>query len=234
MDLKGLFIKEDGPKKEKVAEVAAEQVVEQEATEVEPKFNFNYQAAEKDVQVGEGVVDEDIASSLMSDLEETKKSMAYFDFLKAKKAMDAMPMDEAVKFQATFVSLSTQGLTQEGLLSAIDEHLASLDAELENFQTAIQGRRDHEIGSREDSIERGNCIAESKAEEIKKLTEEIAEIQANNVVLGDEISVESASIQERLLNFEVTVASVKSGIQGHKDQVNKYLSQGEKEETTNG
>ena len=75
-------------------------------------------------------------------------------------------------------------------------------------------------------------IAQSKAEEIQRLTEEISEIQERNIVLGQEITVEDAGIEEKLLNFEVTVAQVKAGIQTHKDQVDKYLSQGTKEETT--
>jgi len=230
---KGLFIKEDEPKKEE----APQEVVEltEEVVEETPKadFNFSYQSTGVPV-AGEGAVDEEIASQLMAGLEEAKQNMAYFDFLKAKQAMDALPLDEAAKFQATFVSLSTQGLTQEGLVASIDEHLTALDGELEGFKLAIEAKKTQEITSREESVEANNELMNAKAEQIQKLTEEIQEIQGQNTVLGEEIAAENASIQTSLANFEVTVADVKSGIQAHKDQVELYLSQGEKTEETNG
>jgi hypothetical protein len=227
---KGLFFKEDEKPKEEAPVVAesTEEVVEETAQA--PNFNFNYQGG-SDPVVGEGVYNEEIASQLMAGLEESKKNMAYFDFLKAKKAMDAMPMDEAVRFQSAFVALSTQGLTQEGLVTSIDEHMASLDGELEGFLGAIAEKRDAEITSREDEVERNNLIAQSKAEEIQKLTEEIQGIQEKNAELGEEIKVESASIDTNVANFEVTIGEVKKGFQGHRDQVDLYLSQGTKEET---
>ncbi len=233
MSWKNLIFKdEEGSQEQPVAETqetAQEEAVAQEVQE--PVANENYQFSYSTSTTSTvGTVSEEIEKHLWEVLDQNKKSMAYFDFLKAKRAMDTLPLDEAAKFQATFVSLSTQGLTKDGLLDSISEHLGVLEGEKESYNSAVEEKISEEIGSREYQIQENESTIEEMSNKIKELTESIQGIQQENIGLKNEINEQNLDINSKRLNFEATVAEVQKELNDHKQQVELYLSQGNKEE----
>lgn len=231
MSWKNLFIKEDESKKEETPEAEGSVESNEEASQPEqaPEFNFSYKAATEG-PVDQGVYVEEIASHLWSVLESTKKNMAFFDFLTAKKAMDSLPMDEAVKFQSTFVTLSTQGLTKEALLASINEHLSTLEEERGKFNGAVEQKREEQVGAREAKVAENEQTIADKTAQIQGLTEQIQNLQGENQVLAQEAQEENNSITSSVLNFETTSNAVEKELNDYKSQVDLYLSTDKKEE----
>ena len=79
------------------------------------------QKPDQKVTSSTGNVDNDILGKLFQALEDNNQSgFDYMEFRKALKTLSALPMDESIKYQSTFATASTIGVTLEMLLSSIE------------------------------------------------------------------------------------------------------------------
>lgn len=106
------------------------------------------------------------------------KGFDYLEFKHSLTALKNIPIDESAKFQSAFATASTLGLTKQKLIDSANFYKKVLGKEKESFRTELQkhiGGRLHKSESRTNDLAQ---IIQQKSEQIKKLTQEISQHQA--------------------------------------------------------
>jgi len=224
MGLKGLFFKES----ETDSEVEAkEKVTEEVELENGEKAEFNFSFTEAGVQGApeEGVFNKEIYDHLQGVLVSSVPDKGLESFSAALDNLSAVNIPDSAKFQTAFITLQTsQGLTQESLLSAINSYISKLDSEKVTFQSAADSKRNSQVGSREQEKEANTSSIEVKSAQIQKLTEEIQELSARNKELDSEIITEGDNITSSVTNFIATADTLRQELEEDKANIEKYLS----------
>lgn len=199
-NLKSLFIVEDEEGQEQapkvpnapITESKEEQKVEQKEVpkaEDKPKATPENQAAKPPKkQVSEmpppptpkkPVISEKYYNMLMKAIE--MNNVDGFDYLEFKHSLTALkniPMDEPTRFKSAFATASTMGLTKQKLVDSAGFYKKVLEKEKESFRIELQkhiGGRLHKSEARTNDLAQ---IIQQKSEQIKKLTQEISQHQA--------------------------------------------------------
>lgn len=159
----------------------------------------------------DGVVDNDIIEQLLLEVEKVDlEGFDYFEYKKALKALDKMPMNEVTKYRSAFVTASTMGVTLEDLLKSAAFYIAVLDAENEKVTADFEKKITERVGKKEKEVTQlKNKIQEKKAL-IKKLTEEIEQHENKITDLKYKVKDSKKELAEKQNNFKVTFDYLKS------------------------
>jgi hypothetical protein len=159
----------------------------------------------------DGVVDNDIIEQLLLEVEKTDlEGFDYFEYKKALKALEKMPMNEVTKYRSAFATASTMGVTLEDLLKSAAFYVAVLDAENEKVTVDFEKKITESIGKKETEVTQlKNKIQEKKAL-IKKLTEEIAQHENKITDLKYKVKDSKKELTENQNNFKVSFDYLKS------------------------
>lgn len=182
------------------------------------------QKPDQKVTSSTGNVDNDILGKLFQALEDNNQSgFDYMEFRKALKTLSALPMDESIKYQSTFATASTIGVTLEMLLSSIEFYKKVLINEEANFTKAIKDQTSVNIS---DKITQKENILKSivaKSEQIKKLTNEIGGLQTEIEQLTLSIETAESKIKETALNFETSINVIKNQLDQDAIKLKQYI-----------
>lgn len=159
----------------------------------------------------DGVVDNDIIEQLLLEVEKVDlEGFDYFEYKKALKALDKMPMNEVTKYRSAFVTASTMGVTLEDLLKSAAFYITVLDAENEKVTADFEKKITERVGKKEKEVTQlKNKIQEKKAL-IKKLTEEIEQHENKITDLKYKVKDSKKELAEKQNNFKVTFDYLKS------------------------
>jgi hypothetical protein len=171
-----------------------------------------------------GNVDNDILGKLFQALEDNnQQGFDYMEFRKALKTLSALPIDESIKYQSTFATASTIGVTLEMLLSSIEFYKKVLINEEANFTKAIKDQTSVNISDK--ITEKENVLKSivAKGEQIKKLTNEIGALQTEIEQLTLSIETAESKIKETALNFESSINVIKNQLDQDAIKLKQYI-----------
>ncbi len=171
-----------------------------------------------------GNVDNEILGKLFQALEDNnQQGFDYMEFRRALKTLSALPMDESIKYQSTYATASTIGVTLEMLLSSIEFYKKVLINEEANFTKAIKDQTSVNISDK--ITEKENVLKSivAKSEQIKKLTNEIGGLQTEIEQLTLSIETAESKIKETALNFETSINIIKNQLDQDAIKLKQYI-----------
>ncbi len=171
-----------------------------------------------------GNVDNSILDKLFQALDDNnQQGFDYLEFRKALIALNALSMDEAIKFQSTFATASTMGVTLEKLIESIEFYKKVLINEENNFIKAIKEQTTVNIDEKNSEKEKINLAIKEKSEKIRKLTEEIRGHQSEEQQLRLSIETSEYKINETALNFETSLNIIKKQLEEDATKLKQYI-----------
>ncbi len=132
----------------------------------------------------------------------------YLEFMQALKAMKNLPMDENLKVQAAFQTLSVKGLTVAKVIESADYYKSVLENEKRKFYTALEEQGKGSINKKKKIIADLEKQNQDKAAQIAALTEEINKNQARIEKNKKDIETAEGKLSQTEKNFLVTYKKV--------------------------
>lgn len=159
----------------------------------------------------DGVVDNDVIEQLLLEVEKNDlEGFDYFEYKKALKALEKMPMNEVTKYRSAFATASTMGVTLDDLLKSAAFYVAILDKQNEKINLDFEKKITESVGKKEEEVTQlKNKIQEKKAL-IKKLTEEITQHENKITDLKYKVKDSKKELTENQNNFKVSFNYLKS------------------------
>lgn len=216
------FVEEEEPKKEPKSTQDPLRVKNQKTSV--PKSASSPAPKKSPVAASGGKVTEKFMKVLFGALE--KNNIEGFDYLEFKKSLrklEKMPMDEPTRFQSAFAMASTMGATPQNLIETAEFYINILKQEEHKFQQALANQRKSQIGNKEAKIDDLDKIIHQKAQQIKKLTEEIENHQKQKDVLENEISQATVKVESTKNDFHATLDTLVSKINTDVSNMKKHL-----------
>jgi hypothetical protein len=171
-----------------------------------------------------GTLDQRIFDSLQKALEDSNQPG--FDFLEFKNSLQTLAgiiPDEATRYKSAYATAATMGLTVDKLLQSAKFYQGILTREKENFDKAVNQQVDLNVTAKQKDAERLQALIQQKAEQIKKLTEEIAAHQAEMTQAQSVITEAANRIEATKQNFYHTLDIVTGQIQNDVTNIERYL-----------
>jgi len=155
-----------------------------------------------------------------------KNNLEGFDYLEFKESLTSlakMPMDEQTRYQSAFAMAQTMDTNKEKLIKTAAHYINVLGKEEKKFGQALAAQRMKQIGGRESHIKKMEEGIQQKAEQIKRLTQEIEADQKKLAVVKEEISGAVVKVETTKNNFIASFNSLVIQIQKDIDNIEKYL-----------
>ncbi len=234
-NLKSLFIVEDEETQKNIKDVEIKdvkktpetpEVTEQRVTwsrggAVTPPVTQKPTTPEVQVQ-SEGQFNEQIFDSLTKALANSNlPGEDYLEFIQALKAMKDIPMDESLKIQTIFATLSVKGLNVQTVLESAQYYISVLENEKRKFYTTLEEHGKGNVNSKRKQISDIEKLNTEKAKQIAALTEEIKANQVHMDKLKNEISEQESKLKTTENNFLVTYEKVVGQINTNLDKIKK-------------
>ena len=187
----------------------------------QPISESNYTKAQTP---NKGTIDNTILDKLLQALEDNNQpGFDYFEFRKAMLTLVALPMDEATKFQSTFATAATMGVTLEKLLDSIEFYKKVLSNEEDNFTKAIKEQTTINISNKQKEKDKITASIKEKNDKIQKLTEEISTHKAEILQLTNAIESSELKIKDTSLNFETSLNVIKNQLEQDAIKLKHYI-----------
>jgi Mg2+ and Co2+ transporter CorA len=173
-----------------------------------------------------GDIDQRIFDSLEKALEENNQQG--FDFLEFKNSLKTLAgiiPDEATRYKSAYATAATMGVTVDRLLESAAFYQSILEKERDNFTRAVNQQVDLNVTAKQKDVERLQTLIGQKAEQIKRLTEEIAAHQEELGRAQGIITEATSRIEATRTNFHFTLDAVMSQIQTDAENIRRYLKQ---------
>jgi competence CoiA-like predicted nuclease len=173
---------------------------------------------------GAAVLDQRIFDSLQKALEDSNQPG--FDFLEFKNSLQTLATiipDEATRYKSAYATAATMGLTVEKLLESAKFYQGILSREKENFDKAVVQQVDLNVTAKEKEVERLQTLIQQKAEQIKRLTEEITAHQEEMNKAQGIITEAASKIEATKSNFYFTLDAVMGQIQHDIANIERHL-----------
>lgn len=169
-------------------------------------------------------MDQRIFDSLQKALEDNNQQG--FDFLEFKnslKTLEGIIPDEPTRYKSAYATAATMGLTVDKLLQSAKFYQSVLTREKENFDKAVGQQVDLNVNAKQKEVERLQATIQQKAEQIKKLTEEITAHQEEMAKAQGIITEATNKIESTKNNFYHTLDVVMNQIQTDAANIERYL-----------
>jgi hypothetical protein len=147
----------------------------------------------------------------------------YFEMAKAVEAQASIIPSEALRFQSTFAAISSMGITPEKLISSAEFYLSILKKKDGEFNKTVEDHVAKAVTAREEEAKKFDADMQIKAEQIKKLTDEINAMQQQKTTIVNEISTTRGRIEQVRNNFNVTMKIFVDKINSDIGKIKTYL-----------
>lgn len=222
-NLKSLFIVDEGAPKTEPAQPAAPARPTGPATPPVPAA-ANPPAPLPPPTYAGGTVDQRIFESLEKAMEENnQQGFDYFEYKNSLKTLAGIIPDEATRYKSAYATAATMGLTVERLLESAAFYRTVLEKERDNFTRAVNQQVDLNVTAKQKEAERLQTLIAQKAEQIKRLTEEIAMHQEELARAQGVITEATSRIEATKGNFHFTLEAVMNQIQTDIQNIQRYL-----------
>ncbi|MBD0259329.1 MAG: hypothetical protein ICV83_26720 [Cytophagales bacterium] len=223
-NLKSLFIVDEGAPKTEPAPPAAPAKPAGTATPPPVPAAANTPAPPPPPMHQGGTVDQRIFESLEKAMEENnQQGFDYFEYKNSLKTLAGIIPDEATRYKSAYATAATMGLTVDRLLESAAFYKTVLERERDNFTRAVNQQVDLNVTAKQKEAERLHTLIAQKAEQIKRLTEEIATHQEELAKAQGVITEATTRIEATKNNFHFTLEAVVNQIQADIQNIQRYL-----------
>jgi hypothetical protein len=147
----------------------------------------------------------------------------YFEFKQALHNLQNMPMDEATRYKSAFAMAQTMGTSADKLINTAIHYADVLKNEQSKFNSAVENQRKTQVGDKESAIQNLDAVIKQKAEQIKRLTDEIQQHQKDMAAMKDEIATSMIKVEQTQSDFMASYNLLAGQIQQDIANMKSYL-----------
>ncbi len=144
----------------------------------------------------------------------------YLEYRQSVKSLEKMPMDEAVRYQSAFAMAQAMGATPAKLVESATHYMDVLKTEQSKFDEALRKQTTDRIGNRQEMLKNLDATLKQKAEQIKKLTQEMeahrVEMEKLDVEIKDATSKVETTKNDFLASYQALVAQIGKDVENMK------------------
>lgn len=145
----------------------------------------------------------------------------YYEFIQMTKAMVTLTDD--VKFPAVFSALQVQGLTKEKLLQTAQQYVGVIEADAQQFNSAIDTKIVGEIKKKKENLASMQASIKQKEDMIKQLQTDIVNENANIMTITEEIVNDERKYNEKTVVYKTACDNRKQAITNDIQKINSYI-----------
>jgi len=147
----------------------------------------------------------------------------YYEFSKMMHLLEPQIPDESIRVATVFASLSIQGLTKDKILATAQQYLTIIDNDKAQFEKAASDKAAVDVEGRKNTVADLEKKINDNADMIRKLTQEITELQSQIGTLKNEIVQEDTKISANKGSFQVAYQAMYNKISGDIQKINTIL-----------
>ncbi|MCF8247638.1 MAG: hypothetical protein K9J37_11940 [Saprospiraceae bacterium] len=147
----------------------------------------------------------------------------YLEYRQSLKSLAKMPMDEQVRYQSAFAMAQAMGATPQKLVESAAHYLDVLKAEQSKFDQALRNQTAERIGNRQAIMTNLDATLKQKAEQIKKLTQEMEQHRLEMEKLEAEIKEATSKVMATKGDFVASYDLLVSQINVDVENMKKFL-----------
>jgi len=132
----------------------------------------------------------------------------YLEFMEALQAMKHLALDESVKIQTVFATLSTKGLTKQKVLESANYYVKVIDNEKTKFYEALKAQTSNQVEKKNNDIVKIEEDIKRKTEQIALLTQEINQGKEVIIKIKNEIAEADSKIKKTENDFLSTHSAI--------------------------
>lgn len=147
----------------------------------------------------------------------------YFEFDVALKALEPVIPDEAIRFRSAFATAAVQGLSLDKLLQTSQVYRDLLVQERGQFEQELKAKQDADVSRRKTEIDTLGKEILAKAEQVRKLTDEIASAQKQQKELEEKAAKAASALERARSRFLASLSLVDEEIARNQTKIKTYL-----------
>jgi len=136
----------------------------------------------------------------------------YLEFMEALQAMKNIPLDENIKIQTVFATLSAKGLTKQKVVESADYYLKILENEKTKFYDVLNSHTKNQINSKHSEITQLETAVSDKEKQIIQLQEEIKQSKQVVLKIKNDIQQADGKIKKTENDFLITFNAIAQNI----------------------
>jgi flagellar motility protein MotE (MotC chaperone) len=146
----------------------------------------------------------------------TKQAQSGFDYLKFKQSISQLTglnLDPAIALKSAFATVSTMGVTKDGLLQSARYYLTLLGNEKQQFDAALQNQVQQRVEAKKVELSKLQGLIEEHKRQIARLEKEIADFEDRIARSDEELNDANQMIGQTKDKFENTYLQFVSAIE---------------------
>ncbi len=147
----------------------------------------------------------------------------YLEYRQSVKSLEKMPMDEQVRYQSAFAMAQAMGATPQKLVESALHYLDVLKTEQSKFDEALRNQTTDRIGNRQEMLKNLDATLKQKAEQIRKLTQEMEGHRSEMEKLEHEIKEATSKVADTKNDFVASYQTVVSQINLDVENMKRFL-----------
>jgi hypothetical protein len=147
----------------------------------------------------------------------------YFEMAKSIEAQASIIPSESLRFQSTFATVSSMGVTPDKLITSAEYYLTVLKKKEDEFNKTLEQHMSEAVTSKEDEAKKFDADMLAKSEQIKQLTADINNMQQQKTAILNEVSSSRAQIEQVKNNFYATMKVFVDRINSDIGKIKSYL-----------
>jgi len=147
----------------------------------------------------------------------------YFEFSKMMNMLEAHIPDESARMAAVYASLNLQGLTKEKIISTAKQYYAIIEGDKADFEKAAAIKAASEVEGRKQEVTELEKKISDSSDQIKKLTQDIANYQAQIGTLKNEMIQQEAKISSNKSGYNVACQAMLNKITSDIQKINTAI-----------
>jgi predicted nucleic acid-binding Zn-ribbon protein len=142
---------------------------------------------------------------------------------KSIEAQASIIPSESLRFQSTFATVSSMGVTPEKLITSAEYYLTVLKKKEDEFNKTLEQHMSEAVTSKENETKKFDADMLAKSEQIKQLTADINTLQQQKTAILNEVSSSRAQIEQVKNNFYATMKVFVDRINSDIGKIKSYL-----------
>ena len=147
----------------------------------------------------------------------------YFEFWKTMETLEKHIPDESARMQATYASLSVQGMTKAKLLDTASAYMDVVTRDRTAFEQAAAAKAAAAVDGRKQNVAAMEQRIVANSESIRKLNAEISESQAKISALKKELLDEEMKLNANRNGYQLACDAMTSKIKGDIEKIKTQL-----------
>lgn len=148
----------------------------------------------------------------------------FLEFLNGLRGLAAASIPEEMKFTTALTMFGAQGVTPKKLVETSQHYLDAMEAETNDFNNYIAASREEKITKLQAEADQAVQAIQAKSEQIKKLQEEIASLNAHSLELKQTAALNETEIDATVQAFNEAKASIAGELTSVVNRLNAIIN----------